>query len=94
MKADLTTSILAAIFGFVVAFVVTNLLVPGISEFSFKNLQNAPDASLVEPSEDVFNYRSVNPTVEVYVGDDDQDGTQSVCTSYDANGNCSSYAEE
>lgn len=69
MKADLTTSILAAIFGFVVAFVVTNLLIPGISEFSFKNLQNAPDSSLTEPSEDIFNYRAVNPTVEVYVGD-------------------------
>jgi hypothetical protein len=94
MKTDLTTSILAAIFGFVIAFVLTNLLVPGISDFSFKTLEDAPDASLVEPSEDVFNYRSVNPTVEVYVGDDDQDDTQKACISYDENGNCSAYAEE
>ncbi|MBQ8156178.1 hypothetical protein IJ101_00085 [Candidatus Saccharibacteria bacterium] len=95
MKTDLTTSILAAIFGFVIAFVLTNLLVPGIDKFDFKTLQDAPDASLVEPSEDVFNYRSVNPTVEVYVGDeDDADGSQSTCISYDENGNCLSYAEE
>ena len=94
MKADLTTSILAAIFGFVIAFVVTNLLVPGISEFSFKNLENAPDASLVDPDSNVFNYRAINPTVEVYVGDDDDDEPESVCLAYDPDGNCIQYAEE
>ena len=93
MKADLTTSIIAAIFGFVVAFVVTNLLVPGIDNFSFSVLQDAPDASLTEPSNNLFNYRAVNPTVEVYVGDDD-DQPESVCLAYDPDGNCIVYADE
>lgn len=79
MKADLTTSILAAIFGFVIAFVVCNFLVPGISDFSFKTLGTSIDASLAEPDANVFNYRAINPTVEVYVGD---------CAEYNEQGEC------
>ena len=79
MKADLTTSILAAIFGFVIAFIVCNFLVPGISDFSFKTLGTSIDASLAEPDANVFNYRAINPTVEVYVGD---------CAEYNEQGEC------
>ena len=80
MKTDLVTSILAALFGVVVAYLVANALVPAIEPVSFKKLNDtSQDFTLTEPNPEVFNYRALNPTVEVYVGD---------CTEYDDYGNC------
>ncbi|MBQ3445309.1 hypothetical protein IJG29_01100 [Candidatus Saccharibacteria bacterium] len=79
MKKDLATIIIAAVAGFVIAFFVTNMLMPGLENFSFKNLGTSVNATVTAPSDEVFNFRAVNPTVEVYVGD---------CTEYNANGEC------
>lgn len=79
MKTDLTTSIIAAIFGFVIAFILCNFIVPPIKDYALKTLGTSADSSLTEPDENVFNYRAINPTVEVYVGD---------CAEYDENGEC------
>lgn len=80
MKTDLATSILAAVLGVAVAFLACNALLPAIQPVAFKKLNDASgDYSLAEPDVDVFNYRALNPTVEVYVGD---------CTEYDDYGNC------
>ncbi|MBO4276327.1 hypothetical protein J5868_01295 [Candidatus Saccharibacteria bacterium] len=68
MKTDLTTSIIAAIVGTVAAYFVCNLLVPKIESFTLTSLSSDTDYTLTEPNVEVFNYRSVNPTVEVYVG--------------------------
>lgn len=70
MKTDLTTSIIAAIIGTVIAYFVCGIFLPSIESVEFNILD--PDAdltySLTEPNAEIFNYRSVNPTVEVYVG--------------------------
>lgn len=79
MKTDLTTSILAAVIGVIIAFFVCNMFIPGIEDFTIKTLGTNLTYSLAEPNSEIFNYRAVNPTVEVYVGQ---------CKEYDANGNC------
>lgn len=68
MKKDLITSIVAAVVGTVAAYFVCNLLVPQIESFTYKSLDSKIDYSLDDPNIEVFNYRAVNPTVEVYVG--------------------------
>lgn len=79
MKKNITTIILTAIVGFVIAYFITNLIYPSIDGFSFKTLSSSTNFSLTNPSDDIFNYRSINPTVEVYVGE---------CTSYNPDGSC------
>ncbi len=86
MKTDLLTSIGAAVIGVVIAFLACNALVPEISPVSFKKLDDADsNYELIEPDENVFNYRALNPTVEVYVGD---------CDEYDEYGNCVTADDE
>ena len=68
MKTDLATSIVVAVIGIAVAFFVTNLLLPGFGEVQFKTISGKNDYSLTEPNSEIFNYRALNPTVEVYVG--------------------------
>lgn len=79
MKFDLATSIIVGIIGVVVAFFVMNLFLPEIESFSFKVLSSTPTTTLTDPNPEVFNYRAINPTVEVYVGQ---------CEEYDSDGNC------
>ncbi|MBQ9180546.1 hypothetical protein IJ135_00395 [Candidatus Saccharibacteria bacterium] len=81
MKKTYFSVLVAAIGGFLIAYFVTNLMYPALDSFSFKNLDETSSnfSSIVMPSEEIFNYRAINPTVEVYVGE---------CDSYDANGKC------
>lgn len=82
MKLDLFTSIGVAIAGVVIAFFVTNLMIPEIEDFSYQTIDTKSTtnyADLTQPNPEVFNYDALNPTVEVYVGE---------CEQYDDNGNC------
>ena len=79
MKKDLTTSIITAIITTVIAFLACNMLLPSIQDFSFKSIDDQLNYSLQDPNPEVFNYRAVNPTVEVYVGQ---------CAEYNENGEC------
>lgn len=79
MKFDLTTSIIVAVIGTVAAFFVTNMFLPAIDSFSFKVLSATPSTTLTSPNSEIFNYRAINPTVEVYVGQ---------CEEYNENGEC------
>ncbi len=72
MKTDLTTAIVSAIIGVAVAYFLCNVLLPQIDEVSFKTLTSSPDYTLREPNVDIFNYRALNPTVEVYVGSEEE----------------------
>lgn len=72
MKFDLTTSIIAAVIGVAVAFFVSNLLIPGLSPTQFKTISGSTSYGLTEPNSEVFNFRALNPTVEVYVGNGEQ----------------------
>ena len=79
MKTDLASAVVAAILGFGIAFFATNLFIPAIEDVSFSNLDTSVSSELTEPNEEVFNYKALNPTVEVYVGQ---------CQTFNANGEC------
>ena len=79
MKFDLTTSIIAGIVGVVAAFFITRIFIPATEPFSYKTLTGAPSTTLTDPNPEIFNYRAINPTVEVYVGQ---------CAEYNEQGEC------
>ena len=88
------TAIGVAIGGVLIAFFVTNLLIPELEPFSFMAIDKSANSTAAEndydyanlsaPDNEVFNYDALNPTVEVYVGE---------CEEYDANGNCVEQAD-
>lgn len=79
MKTDLATTIIAVIAGIIIAYFATNIIIPGLEDVSFKNLSESINTSLTDPDVNVFNFRAINPTVEVYVGQ---------CTEYNEKGEC------
>ena len=79
MKTDLATSLVIAIVGVVAAYFLCGFLIPKIESARIKTVDSNVSASLEEPNVEVFNYRSINPTVEVYVGQ---------CKEFDDDGNC------
>lgn len=82
MKTDLVSSIGVAIAGVLVAYFVCNLFVGSIEDVDVKTVDASFTTSIVDPNPEVFNYRAINPTVEVYVGDDEN------CSQFDDNGEC------
>ncbi len=78
MKADLATTIITAAVGVVVSFLVINLMLPEIEDVSFPS-PTSESYSITSPSDDTFNFNSLNPTVEVYVGQ---------CETYNSDGSC------
>ena len=79
MQKDLATAIGTALIGAVIAYFVCNLFLSPIEDVTFKTIQSDVSIDIIEPSSEVFNYRALNPTVEVFVGD---------CTKYDERGEC------
>lgn len=69
MKTDLASSIGIAIVGVLIAYFVCNLFIGPIEDYTVNSVSTKVDASLDNPSPEVFNYKALNPTVEVYVGD-------------------------
>ena len=101
MKQDLVTSIFAAVVGALVAYFVCGMFLPNFDEMSvtISKLANEESFSLTEPDSEIFNYRSVNPTVEVYVGDCKNMGDNGICndeivTDYNQNNNQKEEDEE
>lgn len=72
MKTDLATSIIAAIAGVLIAYFVTNMFMGPTEDITYTTVDSSVNASLADPSPEVFNYRALNPTVEVYVGECDE----------------------
>ena len=68
MRKELFSAIVLAIIGFLVAFFVCNIFSGKIEDFRFKSIDSSIDTSLSYPDQEVFNYKAINPTVEVYVG--------------------------
>ena len=79
MKTDLVTSTVAAIIGIIVAYFLCNMILPPVADVSFKTLSSSTTYTLTDPDPEVFNYRAINPTVEVYVGQ---------CAEYNQYGEC------
>lgn len=79
MKTELATAIGTAIAGTIIAYLLCGFLVGEIEPVTINSVDASVNTDLAEPNPNVFNYKALNPTVEVYVGD---------CTEYDANGEC------
>ena len=77
MKFDLATAIITAIVGVTVTYLVANSLMGEPGEISVKTPNSTVDATLAEPSPEIFNYRALNPTVETYVGNGEGDEDKS-----------------
>lgn len=77
MKNELATAIFAAIAGLVIAYFVTNLLFGKIEDYSITTIEGTLSTDIVEPDVEVFNPNALNPTVEVYVGDNCQKTSES-----------------
>lgn len=78
-KTDLFTSIIAAIIGVLIAFFVTDLFIGPIEDVTYKKVSSGVNADIAEPDPEIFNYKALNPTVEVYVGE---------CIEYNQYGEC------
>lgn len=70
MKTELATAIAAAVVGVLISFFICNLFIGQIEEVSFNTLESSTNTDLADPDPEVFNYKSLNPTVEVYVGEE------------------------
>ena len=68
MKTELSSAILAAVAGVVIAFLVCNLFIGDIKPVDVQVVSGEVGADYAEPNPEVFNYKALNPTVEVYVG--------------------------
>lgn len=79
MQKDLATSIIAAIVGVSASYLICNLFIGDIQPASVKVVDSSITPTIDDPNEEIFNYRSLNPTVEVYIGQ---------CQQFDQNGQC------
>lgn len=79
MKNDFLTTIVIAIVGAVGGFVVTNMLMAPIEKVTVKTVESSVSSDLAEPDPEVFNYKALNPTVEVYVGNCDEGAESADC---------------
>ena len=79
MKTDLATAIITGVVGVLVAYFVTNIFIPPIEDFTYTTVDPSVGAEYIEPNIELFNYKALNPTVEVFVGG---------CVEYDENGDC------
>ncbi len=80
MKNDLATAIITAVIGVVASYFLVGLFFGEIEDVSISSVDPNLTVNLVEPNSDIFNFRSVNPTVEVYVGEcDEYDETTGIC---------------
>ena len=85
MKKDLATAIGTAVIGVILSYFICNLLIPPIESVKYKTIDATVSTSLAEPNPEVFNYKSLNPTVEVFVG---------TCDEYGENGECIDASDE
>lgn len=68
MRTELFTAIAASVFGVLIAFFVCNLFIGEIKPVEVKTVSTEVNADLENPDPEIFNYKALNPTVEVYVG--------------------------
>ncbi len=76
MRKEMLLAIITAIIGSSVGFVIINIFSSSTESFVITTLKPSDDSAssesysnLANPDSEIFNYKSINPTVEVYVGD-------------------------
>lgn len=70
VKMDFWASVGVAIAGVIIAFLVCNMFLGEIESVNFKTVGGDVTSDLATPDESVFNFNALNPTVEVYVGEE------------------------
>lgn len=85
MKHDLITAIVAAIVTIVISYFACNMLIGESDAFSFNTVDSSVGSDLASPDSELFNYKSLNPTVEVFVGN---------CTEVNMYGECVDESSE
>ena len=78
-RNDIALTVAVAIIGVIISFVLCNFIFgdPDKEEITFTSLSSTIEASVEEPNREIFNPSSINPTVEIYIGncqDIDMDG--------------------
>ena len=79
MKKDLATSFFVAIVCVLVSYFVCNMFLQEPASVTFPVLSSSVNYTINNPDPEIFNYRAINPTVEVYVGQ---------CIEYNQYGEC------
>lgn len=77
MKNELATAIFTAIAGLIIAYFVTNIFFGKIEDYTLTTIEGTLSTDVISPDVEVFNPNALNPTVEVYVGDDCQNISES-----------------
>lgn len=74
---DLTTIIIIAVSGFIVSFLSLNAILgnPDDAKMEIKVI-NPIGSEVNTPSSEIFNNEAINPTVEVYVGQKDEESDE------------------
>lgn len=67
-KFNLVSSVLALVIGAVLSYVVVNLFLGDPADVTFKTIETVITKTTSEPDAEIFNARSIDPTVEVYIG--------------------------
>lgn len=77
MKNDIATAIIATIAGAAISYFMVDMIISNVKtgDFSVRTVDSSENFDLQEPDPEVFNYKALNPTVEVYVGNGEPDGT-------------------
>ncbi len=75
MKSELATAIAAAIAGVLISYFAVGLFTGEIEPVSVKTIEGEVSTELSDPNPEVFNYKSLNPTVEVYIGNGNAEET-------------------
>lgn len=68
MNKDLLTATIAAILGVLIAFFITDYFLGPVESVTYTTVNSTVNTAVAEPDPEIFNYRALNPTVEVYVG--------------------------
>lgn len=70
-QSDIFTLILIAGIGTLAAFFVCQTLLgdPSEAKVEYKTIRNTISSDLTMPEPEIFNSTAINPTIEVYVGD-------------------------
>lgn len=93
LQSNLLLSIVIAVIGVAAAFLACNALVGPIEKVTFYTVDSTVATTLVEPDPEIFNYLSLNPTVEVYVGECKEHDESGVCLDTDENSSSTTETE-
>ena len=86
MKTELVSAISAAIAGVLISYFLCGVIfVKPIEDVTIKVIDSEVITTLTDPDPEVFNYKALNPTVEVFVGN---------CAEYDNYGECAEVITE